>query len=58
MKHALIAELDFPHNWPNLIENLVTKFSLTDFINNKAILLVSHLIFKNGEHYSDQMNYF
>lgn len=43
---TLIAELDFPHNWPNLIENLVTKFSLTNFINNKAILLVSHLIFK------------
>ncbi|KAL1575644.1 Importin N-terminal domain-containing protein [Candida albicans] len=43
---TLIAESDFPHNWPNLIENLVTKFSLTNFINNKAILLVSHSIFK------------
>lgn len=43
---TLIAELDFPHNWPNLIDNLVTKLSLTDFVNNKAILLVSHLIFK------------
>ena len=40
---TLIAELDFP---PNLIDNLVTKLSLTDFVNNKAILLVSHLILK------------
>ncbi|EMG45589.1 CSE1 Importin alpha re-exporter [Candida maltosa Xu316] len=43
---TLIAESDFPHNWPNLIDNLVTKLSLTDFVNNKAILLVSHSIFK------------
>lgn len=43
---TLIAESDFPHNWPNLIDNLVGKLSLTDFVNNKAILLVSHSIFK------------
>ncbi|KAI5964902.1 CSE1 [Candida pseudojiufengensis] len=43
---TLIAESDFPHKWPNLIEILVGKLSLTDFINNKAILLVSHSIFK------------
>ncbi|CAI5756683.1 unnamed protein product [Candida verbasci] len=43
---TLIAESDFPHNWPNLIDNLVLKLSLTDFVNNKSILLVSHSIFK------------
>ncbi|KAI5951635.1 CSE1 [Candida jiufengensis] len=43
---TLIAESDFPQNWPNLIEILVGKLSLTDFVNNKAILLVSHSIFR------------
>jgi exportin-2 (importin alpha re-exporter) len=43
---SIIAESDFPHNWPNLIDNIVEKLSLTDFTNNKAILLVSHSIFK------------
>ena len=43
---TLIAESDFPHNWPNLIDNLVGKLSLDDFVSNKAILLVSHSIFK------------
>jgi exportin-2 (importin alpha re-exporter) len=43
---TLIAESDFPHNWTDLVDNLVNKLSLTDFVNNKAILLVSHSIFK------------
>ncbi|EGW35169.1 uncharacterized protein SPAPADRAFT_48204 [Spathaspora passalidarum NRRL Y-27907] len=43
---SLIAESDFPHNWADLIDNLVVKFSMTDFVNNKAILLVAHSIFK------------
>ncbi|KAK6456784.1 CAS specific exportin for Srp1p required for accurate mitotic chromosome segregation [Scheffersomyces xylosifermentans] len=43
---TLIAESDFPQNWPNLIDNLVGKLSLEDFVSNKAILLVSHSIFK------------
>ncbi|CAK9435521.1 uncharacterized protein LODBEIA_P02480 [Lodderomyces beijingensis] len=43
---TLIAECDFPHNWPNLIDILVGKLSPTDWISNKAILLVSHSIFK------------
>lgn len=43
---SIIAESDFPHNWPNLIDSIVEKLSLTDFTNNKAILLVSHSIFK------------
>ncbi|ODV77545.1 Cse1-domain-containing protein [Suhomyces tanzawaensis NRRL Y-17324] len=43
---TLIAESDFPHRWTNLIETLVAKLSLDDFVSNKAILLVSHSIFK------------
>ncbi|RLV92555.1 Importin alpha re-exporter [Spathaspora sp. JA1] len=43
---SLIAESDFPHNWSNLIDDLVRKFSMSDFVNNKAILLVAHSIFK------------
>lgn len=43
---SLIAELDFPHNWTNLIDDLIGKFSMDDFKSNKSILLVSHSIFK------------
>lgn len=43
---SLIAELDFPHNWNNLIDDLISKFSTSDFKTNKSILLVSHSIFK------------
>lgn len=43
---SLIAESDFPHNWTNLIDELVGKLSLTDFVLNKGILLVAHSIFK------------
>lgn len=43
---AIIAELDFPHNWSNLIDELVAKLSPTDFVLNKGILLVAHSIFK------------
>ncbi|KAK6200088.1 CAS specific exportin for Srp1p required for accurate mitotic chromosome segregation [Scheffersomyces amazonensis] len=43
---TLIAESDFPQNWSTLIDQLVAKLSLTDFITNRAILDVSHSIFK------------
>lgn len=43
---SIIAELDFPHNWPNLIDDLVAKLSPDDFVLNKGILLVAHSIFK------------
>lgn len=43
---SIIAELDFPHNWTNLIDDLIEKFSVNDFVTNKSILLVSHSIFK------------
>lgn len=43
---SIIAELDFPHRWENLIDDLVGKLSVTDFVLNKGILLVAHSIFK------------
>lgn len=43
---SIIAELDFPHNWPNLIDELVAKLSPDDYVLNRGILLVAHSIFK------------
>ena len=43
---SIIAELDFPHKWENLIDELVAKFSGEDFVLNRGILLVAHSIFK------------
>lgn len=43
---SLIAESDFPNNWTNLIDELISKLSNEDFILNKGILLVAHSIFK------------
>lgn len=43
---SLIAESDFPHNWNNLIDDMIAKFSTDDFVTNKSILLVGHSIFK------------
>ncbi|QBM86871.1 exportin-2 importin alpha re-exporter [Metschnikowia aff. pulcherrima] len=43
---SIIAELDFPHKWENLIHELVAKMSGDDFVLNRGILLVAHSIFK------------
>lgn len=43
---CIIAESDFPHNWQNLIDELVSRLSPDDFVLNKAILMVAHSIFK------------
>lgn len=43
---SLIAELDFPHDWPTLVDELVNLLSQTDFVANKPVLLVAHSIFK------------
>lgn len=43
---SIIAELDFPHRWENLIDDLVAKLSGYDFVLNKGILIVAHSIFK------------
>lgn len=43
---SIIADSDFPHKWPELVDELVNKLSLEDFVLNKGILLVAHSIFK------------
>lgn len=43
---SIIAELDFPHRWESLIDELVAKLSADDFVLNKGILIVAHSIFK------------
>lgn len=43
---SIIAELDFPHKWESLIDDLVGKLSADDFVLNRGILLVAHSIFK------------
>ncbi|KAJ7050487.1 importin alpha re-exporter [Mycena amicta] len=42
---ALIAELDFPAKWPDLVDQLTTSLSLTSSSTNVAILQTSHSIF-------------
>lgn len=43
---SIIAESDFPEFWPNLIPELVSKLSLTDFDKNLGILIVAHEVYK------------
>lgn len=43
---SIIADSDFPHNWQNLINDLVSKLSIENMNQTKSILLVSHSIFK------------
>lgn len=47
---SIIAESDFPEFWPNLINELVTKLSLTDFEKNIGVLTVAHEVFKRWRH--------
>ncbi|KAJ7126549.1 CAS/CSE protein [Mycena crocata] len=42
---SLIAELDFPAKWPDLIDHLTTSLSPTSSATNIAILQTSHSIF-------------
>ncbi|KAJ6591750.1 CAS/CSE protein [Mycena vulgaris] len=42
---SLIAELDFPAKWPDLIDHLTSSLSLTSSSTNIAILQTSHSIF-------------
>ncbi|CAB4421528.1 unnamed protein product [Rhizophagus irregularis] len=43
---SLIAENDFPDQWPHLISQLTSKFSSGDFARNNAVLQTAHSIFK------------
>ncbi|KAK0485031.1 CAS/CSE protein [Armillaria novae-zelandiae] len=42
---SLIAELDFPEKWPNLIDQLVSSLSATDYNINVGVLQTAHSIF-------------
>ncbi|KAF7419339.1 importin-alpha export receptor [Pleurotus ostreatus] len=43
---SLIAELDFPSKWPNLIDQLVSSLSPTDYNVNLGVLETGHSIFR------------
>ncbi|PPR06747.1 hypothetical protein CVT24_013054 [Panaeolus cyanescens] len=43
---ALIAELDFPEKWGDLIDQLVSSFSATDYTINIGVLETAHSIFQ------------
>ncbi|KAG6841642.1 hypothetical protein C0991_008627 [Blastosporella zonata] len=43
---SLIAELDFPHKWENLIDQLVASLSATDYNVNIGVLQTAHSIFR------------
>ncbi|KAK9704355.1 importin-alpha export receptor [Basidiobolus ranarum] len=43
---SIIADSDFPEKWSNLIPELVSKLSPTDFSINNGVLQTAHSIFK------------
>ncbi|KAK7436636.1 importin-alpha export receptor [Stygiomarasmius scandens] len=43
---SLVAELDFPTKWPDLIDQLVQSLSPTDYNVNTGVLQTAHTIFR------------
>ncbi|KAJ2909179.1 importin-alpha export receptor, partial [Coemansia aciculifera] len=43
---SIIAKNDFPDQWPELISDLVSKLSATDYHVNNGILQTAHTVFK------------
>ncbi|KAJ2785075.1 importin-alpha export receptor [Coemansia interrupta] len=43
---SIIAENDFPEEWPELISTLVSKLSATDYHINNGILQTAHTVFR------------
>ncbi|KAJ1797735.1 importin-alpha export receptor [Coemansia sp. RSA 2399] len=43
---SIIADNDFPEQWPNLISTLVSKLSPADYHINNGILQTAHTVFK------------
>ncbi|KAJ1675939.1 importin-alpha export receptor [Spiromyces aspiralis] len=43
---SVIADNDFPANWPNLIHNLISKLSRDNYKANNAVLQAAHTVFK------------
>ncbi|KAF9472710.1 importin alpha re-exporter [Pholiota conissans] len=54
---SLIAELDFPAKWDNLIDQLVASLSATDYNVNIGVLQTAHSIFQQWRSHvrSDQL---
>ncbi|RHZ79547.1 hypothetical protein Glove_144g27 [Diversispora epigaea] len=45
-----IANIDFPKNWQNLIQQLTNKFDPEDYVRNNGVLQTAHSIFKRWRH--------
>lgn len=43
---SVIADSDFPKNWPTLLDDLASRLSPNDMVLNKGVLTVAHSIFK------------
>jgi exportin-2 (importin alpha re-exporter) len=43
---TIIANVDFPSNWPNLLQDLIQGLTLTDLRQNIGVLQTAHSIFK------------
>lgn len=43
---SVIADSDFPHAWPSLLQDLASRLSTDDMVTNKGVLIVAHSIFK------------
>ncbi|KAF8867606.1 CAS/CSE protein [Infundibulicybe gibba] len=54
---SLIAELDFPERWPDLIDQLVSSLSATEYNVNIGVLQTAHSIFRQWRAHvrSDQL---
>ncbi|KAJ3191341.1 Exportin-2 [Irineochytrium annulatum] len=47
---SIIAENDFPEQWPSLVPELVSKLNVQDFNVNVGVLQTAHSIFKRWRH--------
>ncbi|CCD26889.1 importin-alpha export receptor NDAI_0I03210 [Naumovozyma dairenensis CBS 421] len=43
---SVIADSDFPNNWPTLLSDMASRLSTDDMVTNKGVLTVAHSIFK------------
>ena len=47
---TIIADNDFPHQWNNLLQDLISKLSVVDLKVNVGVLQTAHSIFKRWRH--------
>lgn len=43
---SVIADSDFPGNWPTLLNDLASRLTADDMVTNRGVLIVAHSIFK------------